>query len=257
MITYLRAEFYKIWNRKCAWVFLALGIFGSLFINFMLRISRMGESFPNKNISLMFAIEIMIQLGWFLVLAIMNIEHTNESRNSMLKNTVSFGINRTKVYFYRFITEALLMAFMVLVYGVIYFICSRIFLGSQPITGDIMSDYIKIILLCYVLWLGALALGHMMAMNMNSGSAVSTIFCLVFMMYNTILQGLGLLFKNSEVISDMIKWLLDVSLKSNIGKLMGDSISGEITSNVIQCGLVHMALFLVIGYVIYRKKEIK
>ena len=105
MLNYLRAELYKLCHRKSFWITLgvfvaleALLVWGFTFVN-----ANGGRAFFDDCV--MDIIPRILPLGGYLTLLAGDMVFAGQYRNATLKNEVSFGIPRWRIYLGKFIAQ--------------------------------------------------------------------------------------------------------------------------------------------------------
>lgn len=120
MLNYIRAELYKAVHRVYTWIMLGLVILGELFLMWT-------WSFNDGYMYFFLAVSVvgrMMLLGFFATLFTCDIVFAGQHQNGTLKNEVSFGLSRTKIYLGKFIAMTILSVLaMVIALGVYTGLC--------------------------------------------------------------------------------------------------------------------------------------
>lgn len=133
MLNYIRAEFYKVLHRK--YTYIALGIFllleallvaGHVFHN--AHSSVVPNTFGN---TIVFIVELG-NIGFCACLLTGDMVFAGQYKNSTLKNEVSFGLSRVRIYLGKLIAQTLLsLVYMVVMIGFFLAACA-VFLPIDP-----------------------------------------------------------------------------------------------------------------------------
>ncbi len=157
MLNYMRAELYKLFHRKYFW--------GTIVVFFVLEALLLsGYVFTNahgNNIIFSDAVMeicLMLPLGSYFTLIAGEIGFAGQYKNSTLKNEVSFGLSRSRIYLGKLFAQlmaALITCFLVVAF---YAAACRLLL---PSTGDDIQALVKVgkcLLAALPIWLGMQAL---------------------------------------------------------------------------------------------------
>ena len=179
MLNYIRAEWYKVVRRRYFWVSLGLllGLEGLFVVTLAL------ESLGRLQFAEMVAILCVTMLaGVYLSILCVDLVDSDQSKGATLKNEVSFGIPRPRIYLGR-LAAAL---------GVALLLCALVFvsyLGAAWLLAghaDPEAERVTLVVLAYVvgaslpLWLGTLALSHCVFLLTRNPTA-SGIIMLLFL----------------------------------------------------------------------------
>lgn len=170
MLNYIRAEWYKVTRRRYFWVSLGLllGLEG-LFV-FTLALERLGGLQFTEMVAILC---VTMLAGVYLSILCVDLVDSDQSKGSTLKNEVSFGIPRRRIYLGRLLAAL----------GVALLMCVLVFasyLGSAwllSVHADPEAERANLLILAYVagaslpLWLGTLALSHCVFMLTRSPTA--------------------------------------------------------------------------------------
>ena len=126
MLNYIRAEIYKVLHRKYIYIVLAVMLFletlpvaGFAFHN--------AHSFPTPFGGAVILIVELGQLGFCFVLLTGDMVFAGQYKNSTLKNEVSFGLSRTRIYLGKLIVQTLLsIVYLVVIIGYFLGVCAVI-----------------------------------------------------------------------------------------------------------------------------------
>ena len=120
MLNYIRAELYKAAHRKYTWIMLALILLGEGIL-FLI-------CFENREHMIFFAaarvVGMVMVTGFFATLFTCDIVFAGQYQHGTLKNEVSFGLSRAKIYWGKFIAMTLLsIAVMIIALGLYLAVC--------------------------------------------------------------------------------------------------------------------------------------
>ncbi len=259
MLSYLKSEFYRLYHNK--WSYLFIVICSALLIssNIVLAAVKAAEpGFPYA--TTYFALSCFytsFQMVFLLCISVAALVFGNEHSNHTMKNSVSYGISRGNIYFGKLIVE--------MVYAVIAFVI---------ITGiDIAAAYLLLensgvehlhllIKACFVampMFLCALAVTNCFLFALEStGAAVSAIIGLL-VAFPLVSNFLGMKFKVFAEISRFLPLYMINNITYDFKKaeliLPWDGIAGYYYYWLV--GLAELIVVALIGFLVFRKKEVK
>ena len=120
MLNYIRAELYKATHRLYTWIMLGLILLGEGFMFIIWFDQRQYMTFYDA----VHVVGMMMVLGFIATFFTCDIVFAGQHQNGTLKNEVSFGLSRGKIYLGKFITMTILsLAAMVIALGVYLGVC--------------------------------------------------------------------------------------------------------------------------------------
>ena len=137
MLNYIRAELYKAAHRVYTWVMLGLILLGEGFLFTIWFDNRTFTTFYEA----VQVIGMMMILGFFATLFTCDMVFAGQHQNGTLKNEVSFGLSRSRIYFGKFIAMTILsLAAMVIALG-FYIVVCRIMLPDYTANAVYLPEY--------------------------------------------------------------------------------------------------------------------
>ena len=120
MLNYIRAELYKVTHRVYTWIILGLILLGEGFMFTVWFDQRDYMTFFDA----VSVVGMMMVLGFVATIFTCDIVFAGQHQNGTLKNEVSFGLSKTKIYLGKFIAMTLLsLAAMVIALGFYVAVC--------------------------------------------------------------------------------------------------------------------------------------
>ena len=137
MLNYIRAELYKVTHRLYTWIILGLIFLGE---GFLFTIW-----FDQRNYMIFYeaihVVGMMMILGFFATLFTCDIVFAGQHQNGTLKNEVSFGLSRAKIYWGKLIAMTILSVLaMIIALGVYLGVC-RIILPDFAVNATWLPEY--------------------------------------------------------------------------------------------------------------------
>lgn len=184
MLNYIRAEFYKLLHRK--YTYIALGIF--LLLEGLLVAGHAFHNAHSYSTPFGGAIVMIVEfgsIGFCTCLLTADIVFAGQYKNSTLKNEVSFGLSRTRIYLGKFIAQTLLsLIYLVAMIGFYVGLCAIVlpiepipvegFYSTAAVDGLIIVGYFLAVGI--PLWIGAQAAACMCQFLIQGDMASSIVY---------------------------------------------------------------------------------
>lgn len=256
MLSYIKAELYRTFNRKYFYFF--TGILAALALSLNILLKLVGTK---DNVTLINAIAVpvtdyLLLLPVLLLVMIVDMIYTEEYKNGTLKNTVSFGISRSKLVFGKFIA-IIILAFIA------YFVALFVFFGSSAAIFGVghfskikPSTYFNIVITRYcaavLLWVAVIAVGLLLSTLVNS--------------YNTFIYSYIGIFLILPIAINLLSRMIDKNIAKINCFLLTGCISLVGTYNginkgdvfwAVAVGLVYIVVCLILSAVWSSKKDVK
>lgn len=258
MSRYIKSELYRLLRVKGTYLFVIISAVLLLSSNIILACVKLSDrSFPYATTQ--FALSnVMTGMIFVLFLCIMvsNIVFSNEYSNHTMKNSVTFGITRSTLYFGKFITQVIYaMVAFILIIG-LHVLSSYLLLENSG--ADSLIMLLRICLICLPLFFFALGVTNCFAFLFEgSGATISSSFGIMLAL-PLISNLLGMKFMVFKKLAEVMPYNMINSIKFNFKENKFDTIWGANGFTYYWIiGIVEMILFVVWGYLFFRKREIK
>lgn len=198
MLNYVSAEFYKVFRRKYPYVtFLVMAVLASLLVA--------GYAFTNANgndidfYSGGTTAVMILSVGLYAAILVGDMVFSDQYKFNTLKNEVSFGIPRARIYLGKLAVEAVMGVVMSVLLVVFYVaLCFLILLPSSPERTQAALEIVGYCVLAAMpQWLGMLALTNMFFFLMRSNTLASFLAIGVIVVPATALELTALLIWSS------------------------------------------------------------
>ena len=137
MLNYIRAELYKATHRVYTWIMLVLIFLGEGFMFLIWFDNRSYMTFYQA----VHVVGMMMIMGFIATFFTCDIVFAGQHQNGTLKNEVSFGLSRNKIYLGKFIAMTILsLAAMVIALGVYLGVC-RLMLPDHTANAAWLPEY--------------------------------------------------------------------------------------------------------------------
>lgn len=259
MIASLKAEWYKLTHRAYPFIFLLFSMGCAVLIVLVTKVvlpmmERFNMGYDAGQV-LDMGFYASSNIVWYLLIITEDIAFTSEYKFRTMKNLITRGENRTKLYLSR-----LCMACMVLVIGVVvvtltYMVSVRIFYGADPsLTLDECLSLAKQVLCGLFLWIGSQSLIHMMAFLIQNEMLWGCGYLAIFSFLPNGIWILKSVF-GDNVVLDLFS---DSLLTTQMTNLVSDGVQDAGT--ILTCflmGAAYVIVTTVVGIFFFRKKEVR
>lgn len=258
MLNYIRAEIYKVLRRK--YVYVALGIM--LVLEALLVAANV---FHNANgLATYFGENIVFvtelgSIGFCIVLLTGDMVFAGQYKNSTLKNEVSFGLSRERIYLGKLISQTLLSVLYLVVMMGFFIAACAIFL---PHSMDVyFSDTFSLAIVGYYLavgfplWVGAQAACCMCLFLIHSDMVASIVYMGIVFTLDTVVQLAGILIRGpvGRALMDAYWWFPGPVLGAAKGSVGDWAFLGKAWI----VGAFWLVACTAIGLYGFKRKEIK
>ena len=261
MISYIKSELYRILHNKGTYLFILICSALLISVNVILALVGHGdETFRYDNTG--FSLPLLytsFSMIFILCISVTSIVFGNEHNHHTMKNTVSYGISRGSIYFGKLITAFIyaLTAFLIIV-GL--FILSSYALLENSHSQDLVRLF-KVCLVALPLLLFAVAASNCFFFLIESTGGAITTIVIILVAFPEISNYLAMKFKFFQMLAKILPWNLisnisfDFQTDSPNLLLPWEGMSGYY--NYWLFGILQLVLFALLGYVVFRRKEIK
>lgn len=258
MLNYIRAEFYKLLRRK--YTYITLGVM--LVLESLLAAGftfQNSHSFATPFGEAVVMIATLGSVGLCISLLTGDIVFAGQYKNSTLKNEVSFGLSRTRIYLGKFIVQTILsLLYLVIMLGYYVALCAIVLphnLENFPTDAEGLIIVGYFLAVSIPLWIGAQAAACMCQFLINGDTASSFAYMGLVFVLEVFIELMGCL-----VDGQVGKALLEISehfpdrLMNGAGCVVGDwSYLGKAWF----VGLFWMAACTAAGLWGFHRKELK
>lgn len=253
MRNYLKAELFRNFNRIYLW-----GIIGAIMVCSILGCCGLryinGISDQNLTLEVVILIGInMISAYTYLMGLFTDLSIGEEFKNNTIKNIMSSGMSRSKIYVCKIIESMILMI-----------ICSVTVLVSTVIIGYFIlginssESFIKVLQTCLMrgssatlLWTGSIAFSGVLVIITGSGTIASLVYVGTFMTLENILMILG------TYINPIFSTIKEYLISAQLGKLTVESnVSVEVLVTTGCIGLAYTVILTILGIKLLNKRDI-
>lgn len=252
MLNYVRAELYKVIHRKYLYIFLAvmLPLEGLMVAFFALMESAGGL------VDLGSALVVLggfMTLGVYLALLFVDPVFSDQYKFGTLKNEISFGITRTRIYLGKLLVELITAVVVCAVMLVFYVGLCWIFL---PHTGNEMSGLQSMgyyLMVSLPLWVGGIGFGNAIFFHVKNNTVASFTFAGMIVVLAPMCRLIGAL--ELGLVSHIGQILYKMQLNAPFD-VIGAEPDWAIVGWALTIGLGWFIGSTAVGVLLFRKKEI-
>lgn len=256
MLSYIKSEFYRIWHNKGSYLFIAICSLLLVSSNIILAAVKAAEpSFSYASTYFAFStFYSSIIFVFFLCISVASIIFGNEHSNHTMKNSISYGINRGNIYFGKLIVE---VAYAMIAFAIIT--------GMDILTAYLLLEnsgieHLYLLLkVCFVvlpLLLCAIAVTNCFLFILESmGSAVGAVLGILLAL-PLVSNFLGMKFQVFALLAKVLPYNLLTKMDFDYEKIEL-ILPGNGAIDYWLIGIIELIVFALVGFVVFRKKEIK
>lgn len=259
MINYIRSEFYRLLRNRSAYLFIL--VCSALITSAHVLLAVVAHNEPNFPYATTdFALSLFytgLSIVFLLCITVASIIFGNEHTNHTLKNSISYGINRGSIYFGKLIVEMIyaLIAFAIIT-GVDIGSAYLLLEDSGPESLEVLfrTSFVALPQLLFAL----AATNCFLFIIESNGAAIAAIIGLT-VAYPIVNGYLGLKFDIFAKLNRILPWNIVNNIVFDHEKmsLIQPWAGKDGYTNSWLFGILQMVLLVLIGFVVFRRKEVK
>ena len=248
MVKYLRAECYKLTHRKVYLLGFFAFILGGIAAFLLLCKYNAGEG-ATLNFFLI-NLPSLLMTGLFFVLLVSDMVFSDQYKFNTLKNEVSYGLPRLRIYLGKLIATAVAAVVFCLIIILFYTgVAAMLFPVEEGLT-EVVQYVGKFLLLSLPLWLGGLGFNYMLLFVMKGSTAATVVYMLVMALAGTIIDILEMI---QPKFWEILETVRDCLLTTPFDRMM---VTPEAVGHAWLVGMGWLVVATGIGAVVFRKREI-
>jgi ABC-2 type transport system permease protein len=258
MILYIKSEFYRLRRYKWTYLFIAVCSLLLLSSNIVLAAVKYADAnFPYATTYFSFSnVSSSLAMVYVLCMAVTGMIFGNEHTGHTMKNSVSYGISRGNIYIGKLLVQIVYaIAGFTIIIG-LHVISSYLLLENSGIQE--LKNLLRACTASLPLLIFGLAASNCFTFNIEGSGAIAASSGLMIAL-PLVCNALGMKFRLFQELAKIRPW----NILNSIGK---DEVTGSLIFywtepkgywNCWIIGMVLMILIAFIGYLWFRKKEIK
>lgn len=259
MYNYIKSEFYRITHSKGYYVFIAICSVLLISANVVLAaVKSADDTFQYATTEFSHSLfSTSMSLVFILCIVVATMVFSNEHGDHTLKNSVSYGISRGKIFFGKLIVE--------IVYSIIAFVIisgldiASAFLLLENTGPNSMELLLKTSLAVTPLLILAVGVSNTFLFIFESTGAGIASICGILLALPIVSNLLGMKFTVFRKLSEVLPWNMLINLKHDFNHyiLIFPLQSGNGYLRYWLVGMLELAIIALIGFMVFRRKEIK
>lgn len=259
MLNYVKSEFYRNIHSKGNYILLFGSMAFVIFINVALGMFANGHTnFPYGNTRFSFS-SFYASMGIIMIicLPLVSLVYGQEFKNHTLKNSISYGISRSQIYFGKFLMEVVISIINLILISAAYIISAYIMLENSGVIY--LNDLIRAIVACVPLFLVSVIVAHCLYFIVENETTVVVYWAIIMIVIPKLLSMAG---RKIEVLGKIASYMpfnimgaysYDESTKRMI-------MNWSTQEEFIKCfvvGIIGVLVFYTLGLLLFNKREIK
>ena len=242
MFNLIRADLYKAFHRMYLYIF--MGVMAAAAISYNVLFAYAGAP---REVAFGSALSFFM-FPLFLVSMFVDIVTAEENKEHTLKNTISFGISRSKLYLAKNISAVIIAAAVAAVTLGAFFVSGLLFLkAGEGFTSSLMPDIFLRISVALLLYIAAIAMGTLLAAVVKRNTLFTFAYfgmLVIPVMVFKLLKLANHIFSNAEYA--MLLTQTQVIARGTQAQLL----------TAVWIALAHIALFVPLGLFLFKRQEI-
>lgn len=257
MVNYINAECYKAFRRKYLYLFLASILALAAAFMVLLRVEglRATEEGMIQQVSvseLLGILTMALSSGLYFLLIATDIVFSDQYKYNTLKNEVSYGLPRVRIYLGKLFSSALVAVVLCAALMVGYLAFSLLLFPAGEGLGTSLRTLGLWLAGAFPLWMGGLGLGLFLQFTMKSTAATITYVMIVGFLGSGFLELMEVFLPSLELAADVVQ---TISLNTPFN-LMRTQSPEEVMGYAWTLGMAWLVVSTAVGLVCFQKKEI-
>lgn len=257
MLSYIKSEFYKVFNSKA--IYLNIGIFMGLVIlmNSVLAITdktTIDFQYATTKFSFGMLLDFLPIISMLCLILVLTVS-PNELKYKTLKNSISYGVTRTQIYIGKTIVAMACSALCLVLVSLIYIGSAYLLLDDSG--PQYLVNFILTLVASIPAFLASLTLGIATLLIFSNESLIWTIWSTIMIFIPIVINLLGMKF---NLFNQLGNWLLVIQQSSTINS-GGPTVhtfmhSSDNLFRYVASGLLGTLIFFILGLLAFRKKDL-
>ena len=245
MVKYLDAELYKVRHRAYLFGFLAVILGG---ITALFALVKLEGSLNVVVDDMVNILRMALIAGLYLVVAICDMVFSDQYKFNTLKNEVSYGLPRMRIYFGKLISAAIMCEILCAVIVAYYLLLSLLLFPQGEALSEVLKGAGEQLLQALPLWFGGLGLFQALLFTTKGSTSATVIYFLVVGMLDSVLDLLSLLLPSmTKLCQTLTDWLLQTPFAQGPGLDI---------PHAWLVGMGWLAVSTLVGAFVFQKREI-
>ncbi len=261
MVNYVSAECYKAFHRKYIYIFIAaiLGLAAAFML--LLRVEGLRQTQTAEGMIMIQQVTVSELLGilamalsaglYFLMIAA-DIVFSDQYKYNTLKNEVSYGLPRTRIYLGKLVSSVLVAVVLCLLLFGGYLAFSFVLFPAGDGMGESLRTFGLWLAVALPLWLGGLGLFMLLQFVMKNTAATITYVMIVGFLGSGFVDLLTVFVPAMKPVAELVH---TISLNTPFS-LLGQQSPEEVMGYAWGLGMAWLGVSTGVGLICFRKREI-
>jgi len=247
MLNYMKAELYKVARRRSVYGVLILLLAG---VTILVLLWRYFNTVGTFETSLQAMLTASFSVGFFITIVTGEAVFSDQYKNNTMKNEVSIGIPRVRIYLGKLWVQCILSIVLCLITVVYGCVLSRILLPYDAVTGGQTVGILFFgILVALPLWLGTQAFVNFLYFFCKSSTVASIAAVFILLFVPSIFQLLAMLCSEAF-------WTVYYALLNTRLDLFTFTVDWDMLAGTCAVGVGWFVACTLAGVAAFRKREI-
>lgn len=248
---YIGAELYKVLHRRTYTLgLLAFLLGGEALLLFLLKTAGFSNATTFNDV--LGVLPMTLSMGLYLVPAMVDIVFSDQYKQNTLKNEVSYGLPRGRIYLGKLLSSALVaVALCAVLVGGYLGLSLLLFPAGEGLETSLRTLGLWLAV-AFPLWMGGLGLGLFLQFTMKSTAATITYVMIVGFLGSGFLELMEVFLPSLELAADVVQ---TISLNTPFN-LMRTQSPEEVMGYAWTLGMAWLVVSTAAGLVCFQKKEI-
>lgn len=261
MVKYINAECYKAFHRKYIYIFTAAFLGMAAAFMLLLRVEGLRQTQTAEGMIMVQQVSVSELLGilgmalstglYFLMIG-GDIVFSDQYKYNTLKNEVSYGLPRLRIYLGKLISAALVSVVLCVLLLGGYLALSWLLFPAGEELGASLNTFAQWLLVSFPLWMGGLGLFMLLQFTMKNTAATIAYVMIVGFLGSGFLDLLTVFVPSLETAAD---WVRTISLNTPF-TLLREQSPQEVLGYAWALGMSWLGVSTVAGLACFWKKEI-
>lgn len=247
MLNYIKADLYKTLHRP--YLYVTTGVI--LLFDLVMMILMMTSS-AHENVGFIIGLlNSMLVAPVFLILMMVDVVSGDDVREHTFKNTLSYGVSRSKLYISNIIASTIIAAVVFTLIVLFTIGLSFLILPSGNNTVTLLGELFIRILVAVPLYTAAISIGTLLSIILKKSSSFGFFYAMVFLIIAPITNFL------TRTVSASFSVVYNLLITVQLDKIAAKSATCAVMTKAAVSGIIYTIIFTVIGIVIFNRQEIK
>ncbi len=258
MFNLIRADLYKVYKRAYSKVFIGVCSGLVLFYSVMMSIVQSNlagwEAVPTRS-EMLLVYGVLLAAGMYMAIITTDMVFSEEYKHGTLKNTVAFGYTRGQIYFAKLIAASIVMIVLALILAVVCVVTSWIFFKPDDMALPYTRYFLMYVLIMIPLYLSQVAISVAVWFNIKNATFGSVLVVCYTALLPSIFEMIAAI--TEKTVFCKIANIFPIRQLYKFREITDFSQVSTLAGDYFINGMSFFIIFAVLGWLFFRRKEIK